>query len=54
MSPPSIFYETLVSLALSNQASAKMSLDATTKSRPGPLRAAGSDAGAASSGTNPR
>lgn len=29
-----------------------MSLDATTKSRPGPLRATGSDAGAASSGVH--
>lgn len=37
-------------LALSSQASANISLDATTKSRPGPLRTAGSDDGAASSG----
>ncbi len=36
-------------LALSSQGSANMSLDATTRSRPGPLRTAGSDDGAASS-----
>ena len=34
---------------LSSQASAKISLDATTNSRPGPLGAVGSEAGAVSS-----